>query len=166
MILTYRPAPTPPRGRTWALLRAIHHSRPHHTPHDRRHGDVAGEGQITRTSAAGADGGHGGQATRCRGVGDHRPGGRAPQDQPHNLTTRHFAPRVRAFGRFAVPSPSFPSNACGRPRTRTAIPCRGREAARGFQSPPPDSTQIQPRNATTGRWRQSVAKSSLSKNIC
>jgi hypothetical protein len=40
--------------------------------------------------------------------------------------------------------PSLPSNACGRSRTRTAIPSRAREAARGCKSRPSDSTQIQP----------------------
>jgi hypothetical protein len=82
-----------------------------------------------RTSAAGADGGQVGRWAGCRElVSSDRE--RAHLDQPHTLTTGHIAPRVRVFGRFAVPSPSFPTTSGGE-RGR-----RGRHSTkRGTQRP-------------------------------
>jgi hypothetical protein len=52
---------------------------------------------------------------RCRAVDEGpkgwraRTGSRAHRTRPTPITTRHFTPRVRAFGSFAAPSPSFPT---------------------------------------------------------
>ena len=44
-------------------------------------------------------------------------GSSSTPDQIHTITTRHFAPRVRASGSFAAPSPSFPTCPSGERET-------------------------------------------------
>ena len=68
-----------------------------------------------RTSAADADGGHGGRRTRCRGVGNPWAGSRAHPNQTHTHHHQALTRRVlRASGSFVAPSPSFPALASGR----------------------------------------------------
>jgi hypothetical protein len=82
--LTYRPALSPPRGRTWPRSgRRVDHP----DQHGRRRRWAADE---------------------VPGSWRAPTGSRAHRTRPTPITTRHFAPRVRVFGRFAAPSPSFP----------------------------------------------------------